>query len=527
MAQKTNRRTFLQTISMAGAGLAAAPLLGGRAHGARSALSSRLNILVLMTDQQHFRAMSCMMGTEHINTPTLDSLAGDGVLFENVYCAQAVCGPSRAAIWSGLMPHQTGILGNNAGYPDDIRPHTLGWQLGNAGYETGYFGKWHVPTSSPTRSPGIGFDATHYSAGAAKDFLRRAHSSPFLCVASWNSPHEICEWSRDVLTGTPDPWASSPADCPPLPDNFEPPTPTEPQTIAELASGYDSIIMRNNYTSDDTWRRYLYAYYRLTEAVDTWMGEVLQALRDGGQEDNTVVIFTADHGDMAGAHRLNQKFVSYEESAHVPLIVRYPGMARAGQREPALVCNGIDLFPTICDYAGVALPSAIAGRTLFGTSLRGLIDTGAPIDREYVVSTSRPRTTGHEGRAVRSARYKYICYSAGTHREQLFDLSTDPGEMRDLSADVGYAGVLNEHRRMLIEWTERTGDDVWLPQYWVQPEAVGTRAPASGRTAARPPSTPSFDLRGRRIGQGETVLPARGVRVVPRRAGGRLQVGVR
>jgi arylsulfatase A-like enzyme len=180
----------------------------------------------------------------------------------------------------------------------------------------------------------------------------------------------------------------------------------------------------------------------------------LDALRHTGQEENTVVLFVSDHGDGTGAHQWNQKQVLYEETTRIPLII-----ARKGQTRPAvidrtqLVSTGLDIFPTVCDYAGVMVPPELKGH-----SLRGIVETGQgkPL-REYVVTetefgefTNTPpfQHTGPMGRMVRTAKYKYVVYSEGTIREQLFDMENDPGEMVNLAVSSGHSDALNAHRRM-------------------------------------------------------------------------------
>ena len=186
----------------------------------------------------------------------------------------------------------------------------------------------------------------------------------------------------------------------------------------------------------------------------------MAALEEAGHGENTLVIFTSDHGDGMGAHRWNQKWVLYDESTRIPLIVRPPAGCRPRVDDEHLISNGLDLFPTICDYAGVPPPSELRGR-----SLRPLINTEDNYDgvgwRDHVVAeTSFSPDTGSalQARMVRTKRYKYCLYGSLKNREQLFDMYQDPGEMVNLAVEARYAEELARHRGLLKAWIEETGD---------------------------------------------------------------------
>lgn len=182
--------------------------------------------------------------------------------------------------------------------------------------------------------------------------------------------------------------------------------------------------------------------------------------------DATLVVFTSDHGDGHGAHRTIQKTLFYEESVRVPLVVRPPGGIErrdrgrdrnrnrererdqdGGRIEDALVSNGLDLLPTLCDYAGIDPPPDLPGR-----SVRPLVEREADADRrDAVVAQTRREDWDLTGRMVRTDRYKYVVYNRGRRREQLFDLRADPGEMVDLTESDAHAAALDRHRELLLE----------------------------------------------------------------------------
>jgi arylsulfatase A-like enzyme len=416
--------------------------------------------LLICTDQQFAGAMSCT-GNPNLNTPALDRMAAQGVRFDNCYCAQPLCVPSRAAMFHGHMPHVLGVGDNQDSLDSQYVQQGMGWLLGAAGYHCAYGGKWHVgPVAMPEQNQ-HGFERIagfndNLLADACLDFFRRDHSRPWLLVASFDNPHNICEYARNE----PLPWAKidePPLDaCPNLPPNFAIP-PHEPQ-ILRMAMAADRRVWPTLEYTVGQWRRLRNAYYRLCEFADREIGRILAGLEAAGLAGDTVILFTSDHGDGHGAHRWNQKWVFYEESARVPFIVIDPQApaARRGQVDHHLINNGIDLLPTVLDYAGAPVSDALPGH-----SVRPLV-SGEPIvdwpDQTIGETTFGMLPRKSPGRMVRTARYKYCVYSWGQDREQLFDLALDPGEMVDLTVEARYRDVLANHRERLRRWCQETHD---------------------------------------------------------------------
>lgn len=425
-----NRRDLL---TGAGAALCGSLLPGAPASG-------KPNILIITTDQQFADAASYRIGTRYIHTPNMDSLAANGTVFARAYCANPLCVPSRTSMYTGRYPTETGVMTNDDRTKVPLDPRKvpiMGKVFQNAGYQTAYFGKWHI--AFPEQQAAIhGFAATEAkqddpttSSQAAK-FLRAKHDAPFLMVASLLNPHNICEWARGQELPLGDIGHPPPVDqCPPIRPNHEPPA-NEPDIVALIRKSYQSAptFPVSNF-DQKKWREYLWAYYRLIEKVDREIGVVLRALRETGLDRNTLVVFTADHGDCQGSHRWNQKTILYEEAARVPFVISYPGTTKPGTSN-RLVNTGIDLIPTLCDYAGIAPPP-----NLPGLSLKSSRDP-----RQYVVVSDRliqgaevdGRLPTPDGRMLRGERYKYCAYSEGQHRESLVDLEKDPGEMTNLAA---------------------------------------------------------------------------------------------
>ena len=284
------------------------------------------------------------------------------------------------------------------------------------------------------------------------------------------NPHDICQWAR-IHSGVDDeiengdvPPTPDPAACPELPHNHQPPN-FEPEVVRKRLT---IDARRRDFThptanwKDGDWRQYRWAYCRLIELVDRHVGELLDALEDTGQMDNTVVIYTSDHGDGFGAHKWNQKMVLYEESARVPFIVSWRGKTRAGAVDTLRLINmNLDLIPSVCDFAGAPAPS-----DLLGKSIKPLVMAGSTLHvsaqhHPFVVSETR-LYEGAQGRLLTTGRYKYIVYESGDHPEQLFDLEKDPGEMNTLVYDPAHRHELERHRSLLKDWMARIGDGFTL-----------------------------------------------------------------
>jgi arylsulfatase A-like enzyme len=299
-------------------------------------------------------------------------------------------------------------------------------------------------------------------------FLARPHDKPFLLVASFLNPHNICEWARRLAgrkqqlncgeIGEP------PAldQLPPAPVNLAPPK-NEADGMTLIRRAYqveDGPFPVGQFTPED-WRKHRWGYYRMVELVDKEIGRVLEALRTAGLEENTVIVLTSDHGECAGAHAFNQKTVFYEESARVPLIVSWKGKTPPATSDK-LVNMGIDILPTLLAAAGLQTPKELPGRNLLPLALGQEI----PDWRDHVVVQNDMSQTGVvegmkptlAGRMVRTDRYKYCIYSNGRQRESLVDLQADPGEMNDLATDPKYREILLQHRELLARFGREQND---------------------------------------------------------------------
>jgi arylsulfatase A-like enzyme len=430
-------------------------------HAVDAAAGQSPNLLFLITDQQTAGALSCT-GNPYLKTPNLDRLAARGVRFEKSYCTYPLCSPSRGTLFTSRMPHELGIYGNFDAELSKKGVPTMGELFQAAGYETAYAGKWHVqvpfpafthgkipgftvlplagknPHSIDLTKEGKGLTVDPNTADAAIEFLRGTHKRPFLLTVSVLNPHDICEYTecakfREMLP-------ADPGQLPPARPNL--------RDTDVLPSALQKFAAQHADWSELQWRQYLWVYCRLVEIADAEVGRVLAALDETGLNSNTVVVFTSDHGEMMGSHQMVTKQKLYEESAAVPLIVAAPGAA--GRVDTQHLASGLDILPTLLDYAGIAGPESLEGR-----SLRPLVEGKAVPWRDFVVSET---VSAAESRLVRTARYKYVLFAQGENREQFFDMEADPGETKNLIAETSLAAEVERHRGLLKQWMEQTQD---------------------------------------------------------------------
>jgi len=230
-------------------------------------------------------------------------------------------------------------------------------------------------------------------------------------------------------------------ELPELPDNFVYDK-NEPKNTKQKRLGNEPF---KGSWDKEHWRYYLWSYYRNIEYVDAEIGRVLKALEDCGYAKDTLIVLTSDHGEGLAHHQMVRKNTLYDEAARVPLLFSWPGHISENRTESFHLVSGLDIMPTLCDYAGIKPP-----KNMRGTSLRSILEG-------VVFSWGRTLVTevsSNTGRMVRTPRYKYITYKDDSV-EQFFDMRTDPGETKNLAASSQYASVLAEHRKMLRDWESR------------------------------------------------------------------------
>ncbi len=418
-----------------------------------------------MTDQQSANMMS-FTGNKDLSTPAMDHLASIGTVFDNAYCSNPVCMPSRISLFSGQYPSALNVKANCVPKLDKdpvYLGNCLGNLLGNAGYSTFYGGKQHFVYQAEE----LGFevftrDERHELARSTAEILQNYNSDkPFFLVASLINPHDICA----VTIHDPDSYSDekktthsymsyesleyevyklwydakqlSLDELPELPANFESQN-AEPDAITELVEQRNFKHYARHHWTERKWREHRYVYCRLTELVD----KQIQTILDNVPE-NTLIIFTSDHGDHDGAHHLEHKSTFYEEATKTPLIIAKPDAQKNDAKVSRQLCsNAFDVYATICDYAGVQVSREV--ETSY--SLRQIIEGKADKTERKLL-----KIECEFGNAMHSSDKVYTKYFRGKNSEQLYDLSKDPGQMHNYINDPAYKQELAALKKSLEE----------------------------------------------------------------------------
>lgn len=445
----------------------------------------RPNILLVTTDQQRHDTVG-PAAPDFLRTPHLDHLSREGVRFESAYADCPVCVPSRVALMTGKTVETHGMTGNGDTSEVMGREGTLPSRLRALGYQTAAIGKMHF---SPQRAR-HGFDEMLLPADYYQEMSRQGHApQPMrhglgqnelypgmatvpeaLTLTSW-----IAERCVDYIRERRDPtapfflWCSFSKPHPPL-DPPEPyfsmyaDSPIPEPVYGDWCEGDRCpeafARFRERWSLDlvppEVIRAARAAYYGLITQVDYNLGRVFAALQDVGLFDDTLIVFTSDHGEYLGDHRTGAKTFFHEPSAHVPFILRMPKNwddRRHGTTVDSVVCHA-DVLPTLVAAAGGEPPPDVDGQDLIALA-RGQLE--AP--RRYLVGmagTPRPP----EYLAITDGRWKYIWYPEGG-TEQLFDLGSDPRELTDLATDPAYEHRMAELRGELVS---RQGELVTRPR---------------------------------------------------------------
>lgn len=444
MTTTIDRRQFLQIAGAGAASLALTQALPSRAAAPAAPRHRPPNMIFINADQMNFNALSGH-GCTHARTPNIDRLMARGTSFHQSYTVNPVCCPARSGWFSGRPSSETGARGGillREGLPD------LGVWLRDRGYESVYAGKWHVPGRDCAKSfryltpgSGMGENTDAEVSRAAQGFLRNyGGQKPFFLAMGFLQPHDICYWImrhyHDIGTL---PVPEIAGELPPLPPNFVYDVREPAQMIAKRAGGKAHKSAAE--WSELHWRYYLWSYYRHVEMVDAEVGRVLDALEDSAFAKDTLVVFSVDHGEGMGCHQMVIKGYLYDEAARVPLVVSWPGALPEGVHDKTHLASGLDLAPTLCDFAGApAMPKAR------GLSLRPLLEgRGAP-QREFIAAEAM----GH-GFMIRTPQYKYISYPDDPVC-QLFDMQADPWETKNLAPEMQHAAALAEMKKHETDW---------------------------------------------------------------------------
>lgn len=436
-----NRRDFLKSVGLGAASLAMPGCVVGGERAVR-----RPNIIFILTDDQRYDAMSCA-GHPWLKTPNMDRLAGEGVLFENAFVTTSLCSPSRASFLTGCYAHTHEVFMNNGRDPNPSIP-IFPQLLRKAGYRTAFIGKWHM---ARTNSPRPGFDhwvsfsgqgrydknnlnvdgeivqsevyITDELTNYAVRFLKRKHDGPFMLYLSHKAVHgpfKPAERHENLYSDIEIKSQHNPN------DNLA----TKPEWGRKM---------------DRNWKSQIRNYMRSLAAVDESLGRVLETLEAEKMMDNTVIIFAGDNGYFHSEHGgMWDKRAAYEPSVRIPLLMRYPPLARGGTRCDAMVLN-MDVAPTLLELAGVGVPGKMQGQSWLNV-MNGrpgresfLYEYFEEVDRRF----KRPTVL-----AVRTKRWKYVTYPLSDKlTDELYDMKNDPEELNNLIGDAGRADVVEQMKK--------------------------------------------------------------------------------
>lgn len=446
---------------------------------------AKRQVVFIMTDSQRKDMVGCY-GNPDMKTPHLDRLAEEGIRFERGYCAQPVCGPGRAAIFTGTYPHSNSSWGNSMPIGDNVK--TVGQRLRDNGLHTAYIGKWHLDggdyfgvgrcpdgwdpdywydmrcyleeltdderlrsRQASTNREGISADFTfgHRCSNRAIDFLEKHADEDFLLAVSYDEPHGpfLC----------PPPYSEMYAD-------YEFPKSENIWDTLEGKPDYQRVWAGNSPDQDkDALTIKRPDYFGCNSFVDAEIGRVIDAV--DAQTPDALVIYISDHGDFLHSHCLSGKGpAAYDEIANTPFILRWPGRAPSGA-----VCHHpvshIDLVPTIMEAVDLSIPNLLEGNSLLPT----IRDPEVSVNDAVFIEFARYEID-HDGfggfqplRACFDGRYKMSINLLSS--DELYDLETDPGEMINLIDSPDHAEIRDRLHDRILDWMNDTRDP-FRGYYW-------------------------------------------------------------
>ena len=455
MNDKLTRREVLQKGLGMVAGVGALSALG---RVAEAAATRKPNIIIVLADQMRYEELGCG-GNKIIRTPNMDRMASQGCLFTNAISGNPVCSPYRGMMLTGRYGHTTGVVANDIALPSSEK--TIAEILKPHGYSTAYIGKWHLFGNRAVRIPkerrhGFDYWASEncgheyfnspvwlsdtesksvlpgYQPVAqtdlAIDYIKKHKDNPFLLVLSWGPPH--------VPNIAPEKYMNM------------------------YAPG--SIKQSPNVQGD--YRETIAKCYGQVTSIDDDLGRLMKALQEAGIEDDTILVFSSDHGDMLMAHGQLQKQRPWEEAIHVPFILRYPEKIKAGRQTDVLL-HPTDILPTLLSLAGVPTPSNVQGASLSPFALGKKAREPESVFLQDILPCGQAVSTGiTPWRGVRTKRYTY----ARRRKEGwvLYDNQKDPDQLNNLIDRPEAKKLQAEMEAELQKWLKRTGDDFATSQVW-------------------------------------------------------------
>ena len=455
---------------------------------AEEAEPSRPNIVLIVVDDMRWDDLGCM-GHPFVQTPNIDRVANEGVLFSNAFCTTPLCSPVRGSILTGQYAHTHGITDNTNRSERSHQLMTFPRMLRDAGYRSGFVGKWHMGNDS-SRRPGFDYWAclkgqgqaydpeltetdgtTHRVEGYISDILtergvqfikestKKAPEKPFVLYLAHKALVPNLAQADDGSVSRIGSGERIPAKRhEQLYRNVE--IPRRPNTLDDL-SGKPALtrvtpgmppLSPKTGTSDQV----IIDRLRMLAAIDEGVGRLLETLEETHQLDKTLFIFTSDHGYFYGEHYLEyQSRLAYEETLRIPLLMRYPPLIKSGSKIN-FVTLSIDFAPTFLDLAGKSVPDAIQGRSLVPLLRGESVDPRTSFLIEYYSDTVWPRVWDMGYKAVRTDRWKYIRYNKLEGMDELYDLKNDPYEITNRVNDPSSQSALMEMQAELDQLLQQT-----------------------------------------------------------------------
>ncbi len=468
------------------------------------------NLLFILTDQQRADTLGAY-GNKQIRTPHLDSLAEEGFLFEAFYVANPMCSPSRATLLTGLYSHTHGVRGNNIPLSPDV-PILID-MLERGDYVAGYYGKWHLGNEIFRQRGFAHFESTEiyqkswsqdqdhnhrsgydrfltergvesdgpyghsrdlanrlskelskpaYLAKMGVEFIERYRDRPFVLYLSFLEPHAFADHSKPPFDNVNDN-LYDPAEME-IPETFfEPmdPTVSYPKREARVSLTRGEFPVAYPQTIEE-YRQAKARYWGLVTLVDEMVGVVLQRLRELGLEKNTIIVFTSEHGEMMGDHRLMSKEFTYEESIRVPMLLKVPGVS--GGRRIAKPVGQVDLLPTLLELMQQPLPDHLQGRSLAPHLLQGLEVPNKDVVVISSISGFAQRWNRNHVAQLRTLitpeGWKLTLNDVGGG--ELYALSQDRSERHNLFLHPEQRGRVQQLTARIRAWQKTIGDDAVL-----------------------------------------------------------------
>lgn len=468
---------------------------------AKEVLKERTNVLIIMTDEHNLRTLGCyrqLMSADQaqvwgegviVETPHLDYLAANGILSLSSYAACPISGPTRSCFQTGLYAHQTGVPTNDLAMKKEVE--TFAEVLANNGYSTGYMGKWHLsgegrPQWAPEEKFGWQDNRYMFNRGHWKKLSSTANGAQVgALTAKGNPSYEVdnadeksfttdflCDRAIEFMEAN----KQNPFCC-----MISIPDPHGPNTVRKpYDTMFSHLTFKTPYTytergdhADASWEKpeggfsskEMQLYFGMVKCIDDNIGKLIEYLKTNGLFDNTLIVFTSDHGDLCGEHHRHNKSVPYEMSAKVPFIMHHPILIPQS-RVDKTTFSSVDFKPTLLGLLDIKAKKASAGQDVSpyllgknrkkseeitfirsGTTLNAFTEQAETVKRTYWVAAVTPR-------------YKLICTTGDTEATWLIDLEKDPNELKNLYNDAAHSKMVKQLAKALLKYGQSTSDGI-------------------------------------------------------------------